>query len=403
MDADGSRPGPLTGVRVVELAMWVAAPACGALLADWGADVIKVEPPVGDPMRGLVKFGVPDADPVFELDNRGKRSITLDLSDAGGRAVLEELLATADVFLSNLRPAALDEFGLAPDALCERFPRLIVATLTGFGEQGAHRDRPSYDMGGFWARSGLAAMHTPVGAEPPTLRGAAGDHLSSVGFAGGVCAALFEREHTGRGRHVSTSLLRNGMWALSQDANITLRVDAELPTNGRASASNPLYNSYRTADDRWLWLLGLVPDPQWPRIAAALGRTEWLDDERFSTMVGRAQHGAELKAMLEAEIAARTLDEWRPILEQADVWWEPVATLREALADPQAAAAGVFLELERPDGTSVPTIAGPITFAGGSTRATRHPELGEHTEELLLSLGHDWPEIVELRESGALG
>jgi formyl-CoA transferase len=258
-------------------------------------------------------------------------------------------------------------------------------------------------MGGFWARSGMAAMHTLPGSEPPTLRGAAGDHMSAAALAGGVTAALFERERTGRGRHVSTSLLRNGIWALSQDANITIRAGVQLPVGGRAGASNPIYNSYRTADDRWLWLLGLVPDPQWPRITSALGRDDWAAEERFSTMAGRAEHGAELKAMLDAEFATRTLDEWRAILEGAGVWWEPVATLAEVLDDPQAEATGAFIELERADGSTVRTIAGPITFAGGTTRVGRPPELGEHTEELLLSLGHDWPEIVELRESGALG
>ncbi len=400
---DELRAGPLTGVRVVELAQWVAAPSCGALLADWGADVVKVEPPNGDPMRGLVKFGVDGSDPVFELDNRGKRSITLDVASERGRALFEELLATADVFLSNLRPVALDGFGLSPDTLCERFPRLVVATLTGFGEAGADRDRASYDTGGFWARSGMAAMHTLAGSEPPILRGAAGDHMSAAALAAGVSAALFDRERTGRGRHVSTSLLRNGIWALSQDANITLRAGVELPVAGRAGASNPIYNSYLTADGRWLWLLGLVPDPQWPRITAALGRDDWAADERYSTMAGRAEHREELKALLDAEFATRTLDEWRPILEAADVWWEPVATLAEALADPQVEATGTFIEIEGPDGSMQRTIAGPITFAGAPTSVGRFPELGEHTEELLLAMGYDWPDIIELRESGALG
>ena len=394
--------GPLAGVRVVELATWVAAPACGMLLGDWGADVVKVEAPGGDVYRGMVRLGPEERNPAFELDNRGKRSITLDLETERGRALLDELLGGSDVLLSNFLPGRLDELGLAPEAMRRRFPRLVVATLTGFGEAGPDRDRPSYDMGGFWARSGMADMHTAIGEPPPTLRGAAGDHLSASALAAAICAALLERVGTGEGRHVTTSLLRNGLWALSQDANILLRSGVALPSGGRAVSRNPLYNCYLTRDGRWLWLLGLLPDRHWPALAVALGHPEWLDDERFASMAARAEHSPLLAELFDEAFARHDLEDWRGVLDGAGVWWEPVATMAEALDDPQADAAGVFVAVDH-DGDAVRAIAGPVDFVGSAPSPGRAPEAGEHTEEVLLELGHTWDEIVELRDGGALG
>ena len=406
MEHGGSATGadrPMAGVRVVDLGVFVAGPSTAAVLADWGAEVVKVEPPFGDPFRHMVSIGPDGVNPPFELDNRGKRSIGLDLSTDGGRGVLERLLGEADVLSSNLRLGTLEGLGLHPDALVERHPRLVVATMNGFGDRGPDRDRPSYDMGGFWARSGLAAMHTVDGAEPPILRGATGDHHSAMSLVAGICAALYARDRTGRGGHVGTSLLRNGLWGLGQDAAFLMRTGLEMGSGGgRRAAPNPVYNPYRTADGRWLWLLGLQPDRHWPLVAVALDRPEWLADERFVDLPSRRQHGPALVALMDEVFATRTLAEWAQVLEEAGVWWEPVLTLAEALDDPQTRASGVRVEVGA-DGGPVPSVASPVDFDGHTPVAGGTvPTYGQHTAEVLSELGYDEAEVDALRAAGAV-
>jgi crotonobetainyl-CoA:carnitine CoA-transferase CaiB-like acyl-CoA transferase len=391
----------MTGVRVVELGAWVAGPAAGAVLADWGAKVLKIEPLGSDPFRGVVTLGPEGVNPAFEFENRGKRSLSLDVATQKGRHIFAQLLAAADVFISNLRPGTLESLGLDPQSLHEVHPELIVATLNGFGDRGPDRDRPSYDMGGFWARSGLAASHTVDGNEPPILRGAVGDHMAAMSLVAGICAALFERNRTGAGRHVSTSLLRNGLYAGGQDANVFARTGSCLPMGGgRLQSTNPVYNTYRTADGRWLWLLGLQPDRHWPGIAKALGRPEWLSDDRFDSFRARRANAAVLIALLDDVFAGRTLAEWSIVLEQHGIWWEPVSTLPEAVNGEQLLASGGIVEVPVSSSEGVSrTIASPVDFDGVSaTELTRTPEFAEHTEEVLLELGLDWPAIAALRD-----
>jgi crotonobetainyl-CoA:carnitine CoA-transferase CaiB-like acyl-CoA transferase len=401
MPAAAVAPGPMTGVRVVELGAWVAGPAAAAVLADWGAQVLKVEPLGSDPFRGMVSLGPEGVNPAFEFENRGKRSLSLDVANSKGRAIFGQLLAAADVFISNLRPATLESLGLDPQTLHETHPALIVATLNGFGERGPDRDRPSYDMGGFWARSGLAASHTLTGGEPPILRGAVGDHMAAMSLVAGISAALFERQRTGAGRHVSTSLLRNGLYAGGQDANIFARTGTTLPMGGgRRQSTNPLYNTYFTSDGRWLWLLGLQPDRHWPGIAQALDHPEWLGDDRFGSFLARRENAPALIALLDAVFAERTLEEWSKVLEQHGIWWEPVSTLPEAVNGEQLLASGGLVEVPVSSSEGVSrTIASPVDFDGVSaTQLIRTPEFAEHTEEVLLELGFDWPDIAELRD-----
>jgi crotonobetainyl-CoA:carnitine CoA-transferase CaiB-like acyl-CoA transferase len=394
-------PGPMTGVQVVELGAWVAGPAAAAVLADWGAQVIKIEPIDSDPFRGMVSLGPEGVNPAFEFENRGKRSLSLDVATPKGRQILADLLWSADVFITNLRPATLESLGLDPAALHKAHPALIVATLNGFGERGPDRDRPSYDMGGFWARSGLAASHTLDGGEPPILRGAVGDHMAAMSLVAGISAALFERNRTGNGRHVSTSLLRNGLYAGGQDANIYARTGACLPMGGgRQQATNPLYNTYKTADGRWLGLLGLQPDRHWPAIAKALGHPEWLGDERFDSFLMRRTHSSALISLLDDVFVQRTLAEWSAILEENKIWWEPVSTLTEAVDGDQLSASGGLVDVPVSGSAGVSrTIASPVDFDGVSAAdLTRSPEFAEHTEEVLLELGMDWPDIAALRD-----
>lgn len=395
--------GPLAGVRVVELGVWVAVASAAAILADWGADVVKVEPLTGDPFRQVARVGPDGPNPAFELDNRGKRAIAVDLGDDRGREVLDLLLGDADIFLTNMRPRTLAAWGLDPASLRQRHPSLVVGTLTGYGAHGEQRDRPSYDVGGFWARSGLADAHS-VGGQPPSLRGAVGDHVSALSLAAGVCASLAARERTGRGHHVATSLLRNGLFALSQDANYLARLGAWFPSD-RGSAANPLYNSYRTADDRWLWLLGLQPDRHWPIIAVTLGHPEWLGDPRFEDVDAQRANAAALIGLLEEAFATRPLEEWSAALDDAGIWWEPVRRLDEVLADEQLLANGGLVDVPAPcSGEPIRTIATPVDFDGRSRVSTGGaPELGGHTDEVLRAAGCTDEHIRQLRSDGVVG
>ena len=381
----------LDGVRVVELGVWVAGPAAGGVLADWGADVIKVEPPVGDPMRRMLQLtggGKSDVgSPPFDLDNRGKRSVVLDLRTEEGQIAMQKLLATADVFLTNLRPEAVEDLGLGAEAMRAAHPRLIYACVTGYGRRGPDADRAGYDIGGFWARSGLASMSVPAGDPMPAFRGGVGDHVTALSLLAGICGALFERERTGEGRQVDVSLLRTGTYCFGWDLNMQLRWGTTGPTSPRTTTGNPMINSYLAADGAWFWLLGTEADRMWPKVLAALDKQEWAEDDRYRTARDRRHHAGELVAELDAIFATKTKDEWTAIFDQHDVWWAPVNTPAEVLEDPQAIAAGAFVDV--PEGDGAPAhrgIASPIEFDAQPFDLRPVPALGEHTAEVLAEL-----------------
>ena len=398
--------GPLTGIRVVELGVWVAGPSAGGVLADWGADVVKIEPPDGDPFRGLylsVSGVALPANPPFELDNRGKRSIVLDLRKDEARAIAYRLLDAADVFVTNVRPAGLARIGLDYETLAARNPRLVYGRVTGYGDDGPDADRPSYDVGAFWARAGIAAALTAPGTDPPMQRGAMGDHTAGVTLAGGISAALLARERTGRGQLVSTSLLRVGLFVLGWDTNAALRLGINATPMTRTDMPNPVICPYRGRDGRWFWLLGLQGQRHWPDLVRAIGRPEWRDDPRFATMTARRDHCAELVALLDAVFATEPADEWGRRFDAAGMWWAPVQTTTEALADPQVRAAGAIVDVPQGDGTTAPGVATPVDF--GDTRwapGGPAPECGQHTETILLELGFDWDAIGGLKERAVI-
>jgi crotonobetainyl-CoA:carnitine CoA-transferase CaiB-like acyl-CoA transferase len=396
----------LSGVRVVELGVWVAGPSAGAVLADWGAEVVKIEPPTGDPFRGLyvVASGVElPANPPFELDNRGKRSVVLDLTKPEAGAVVEKLLARADALVTNVRPAGLRRLGLDYDQLAPRFPRLVYGRVTGYGERGPDADRPAYDVGAFWARAGIAAALTTPGADPPMQRGAMGDHTAGMTLAGGISAALLARERTGAGQLVTTSLLRVGAYVLGWDVNATLRMGIHATPFTRSTMPNPVISPYRAGDGRWFWLLGLQGQRHWPDLVRAVERPEWLTDPRFATMTGRRDNCAALVEQLDAIFAAHSLAEWGERFDRAGMWWAPVQTTDDLVTDPQARAAGVFIEVPQADGETAPAVASPVDFSATPWSVTGPtPECGQHTEEVLLELGYDWEAIGALKEKGAI-
>jgi crotonobetainyl-CoA:carnitine CoA-transferase CaiB-like acyl-CoA transferase len=383
--------GPLSGVRVVELGVWVAGPGAGGLLAEWGADVIKVEPPAGDPMRHLFQLtaGHGQAEvPPFDLDNRGKRSVVLDLRTPDDRETMLRLVATADVFLTNLRPDAVDRLGLGPVALLGRQPRLVYAGITGYGRTGPDADRAGYDVGAFWARSGMARSSTPDDEPPAVIRAGLGDHVTALAVVAGINAALLARHTTGRGQLVDTSLLRTGIWCVGWDMGIQLRFGKMAPTLPRTETMNPTVNPYMAGDGRWFWLLGLESDRHWPGIARALGRPEWEAEEPFATSRGRRKEAHHVITAMDAVLAERPRAEWFERFDAEGVWWAPVHPPADVVTDPQAIAAGAFVDV--PEGAGAVAhraIASPVDFGGVPTRpAGPVPGIGEHTDEVLAEL-----------------
>jgi crotonobetainyl-CoA:carnitine CoA-transferase CaiB-like acyl-CoA transferase len=397
----------MSGVKVVEMGVWVAGPAAGGILADWGADVIKIEPPgVGDPSRLFqTMFGADlPFNPIFEMDNRNKRSIVLDLSRPEGIAVALELIDDADVFVTNVRRAGLARLGLDPESLLARNERLVYASITGYGLEGPEADRAAYDIAAFWARSGIAASLMQPGAAPPFQRGGMGDHNTGLAAAGAISAALFAREKTGKGQLVATSLLREGMYTMSFDMSMLMRFGIPVAVGNRKTMGNPAINNYRDSEGKWFWLVGLEGERHWPPLARAVGHPEWLDDPRFAEPAARAANAEELIAMLDAIFATKTREEWGAVFDAAeDLWWAPVQTLDEVLADPQAHAAGGFVEV--PDGVGTTLLpATPVDFHGTPIEHRRMaPGHGEQGEEVLRALGRSDEEIARLREQGVLG
>jgi crotonobetainyl-CoA:carnitine CoA-transferase CaiB-like acyl-CoA transferase len=381
----------LAGLRVVEMGVWVAAPAAGALLADWGGDVIKVEPPTGDPMRnafGSLGIGKDFPNPAFAQDNRGKRSVVLDLRQPDNRDRLEELVGTADVFLTNLRPDALDGLGLEPHATVARHPHLVYCSVSGYGLRGEDRNRPAYDIGAFWARSGLSVQLASSEGVPLNARGGIGDHISGLAALSGLLAAVLEQRHTGRGRVVETSLLRTGTYVLGWDLSLQETVGRVAKAESRLSNQTPLMNSYQASDGRWFFFTGLEADRHIDKVYRALGREDLHEDPRFANAAALRKHRTEVIATLDAIIAERPLAEWAARFDNEGVWWAPAQGPADVLEDPQLAATDGFLELhDESDGTVRRSVNGPVSFSDVPVQpAAPAPLLGEHTDEVLREL-----------------
>ena len=381
---------PLDGIRVVELGVWVAGPAAGAMLADWGADVIKVEPPTGDPQRGVFRaLGLKEGRvPPFEQDNRGKRSVVLDLTDPANAPTMTALLASADILVTNMRPAALEKLGLDAESIRARFPRLIYGRLTGYGAQGPDVNRAGYDVGAFWSRAGVPTRVVPPDEPPPNIPPGFGDHMTAVALVAGIMAALFQRERTGEGQLVDTSLLRTGIYGLSADFLMQMYFGKLQPRTRREETAAPLVNCYRTADDKWVWLLAVESTRHWPKLLAALEREDLGKREEFADASGRYRNRRTLIPELDAVMRTMTREELTRRFDENDVWWAPVQTVDEVIADPQAQAAGAFVQIDG-SGNEAPidAVATPVTFGGHApSMHSPAPELGEHTDEIIASL-----------------
>ena len=374
--------GPLHGVKVIEMGVWVAGPAATGLMADWGADVIKVEPPAGDPQRFVFgALGVADQKgvPPFEIDNRGKRSVVLDLRDDGDLQKMYALLEDADVFVSNVRPAGLARMGLDPDSLTKRFPRLVYGQLTGYGTTGPDVDKAGYDIGAFWSRTGLA--HTTVAPDelPPAIRSGQGDHTTGLSMAAGVMAALFDRERTGKGRVVSTSLLRTGIYTLGWDVGVYLRFGKRQSTKSSRKNPAPQMNCYRCADGRAFWLLGMEADRHFPGLLKAIGREELASVDNFKNARARSINAGEFIAVLDEHFATQDYAYWTTKFDENDVWWAPLNSIAEAVADPQVIASGAFVDMTpQPGEEPYRAVNSPVDFSDYTPSYGPVPNLGEH-------------------------
>ncbi|MEZ5996167.1 MAG: CaiB/BaiF CoA-transferase family protein [Hyphomonadaceae bacterium] len=394
----------LEGLKVVEYATYIAAPGAAGIMADWGASVIKVEPPGGDPIRMFfASVGVErDGNPVFDMDNRGKRAIILDTAKETGREALLRLIADADIFLTNVRPGGLKRAGLDHETLLGQFPRLIYASVTGYGLDGPDADRPGMDSASFWARSGLAAMFSPKDGDPIALRTAFGDHVASMATVAGVLAAVHERNVTGRGRLVEASLLRTAHYAAGSDLALQHGIGRVSSNKARKQAPQPLINFFKSSDGRWVSLLTRQGEKDWPKLARALGVPELAADERFINAKTRRANAEALTALLDDVFARYSLAELTARLDAEEMIWSPVLLPREAAADPQAIAAGCVVQTPTHDGGFMNAPASPVRFPGADDGPKGpSPRPGEHTRAVLAEAGYSQAEIDAMYASGA--
>lgn len=399
----------LEGIRVVEVAQYVFVPLAGSVLAEWGAEIVKVEPPGGgDAYRGLRRTGALAIEgPVnfaIEHANRGKRSIGLDLATPGGREVLAALVKSADVFLTNLLPESRERLGIELEDVRAWNPRIVYARGTGMGERGAERNRGGFDYATFWARAGSAYGATPPGAARPSPMpgGSYGDSLAGLTLAGAISAALFARERTGEAPVVDLSLLGMGMWAMGMAIAGSLAQGTVWQPLPRVPETNALAGTYRTQDGRWIALVCLQAFRHWPELCRLVGHPEWLEEPRFATAELLQRNSADCAALLDALFASAPLEHWRRVLAPFSGVWEVVQDTLEVTRDPQVEANGLLSRVEAGDGSSFQLVANPVQFDETPGTAPRAPEAGEHTEEILLELGFDWEQIGRLRGEGAL-
>lgn len=396
---------PLSGIKVLDMGIWAAGPACCVILADWGADVIVVEPPTGGVVRGVVRqesyrMSVSNYNWLWEYCNAGKRGIVIDAKQEEGKKILYELVKESDVFVSNMRPRALEKLGVDYDTLSGINPRLIYCAITGYGPEGEDRDKPAFDEVGFWARSGIMAILGEPGTPLTPLRGAMGD-LTTAGFAaGGIALALYARERTGVGQKVDASLLSAGIWVVGSDLNRTLASNMESGRLSRKDRVNPLWNTYLTRDERWIQLVMPELDRYWPLICRALDREDLINDPRFNSIENMAENNKAAISILDEIIGGKTVPELKEIFSRHEIAWSPAQTIFELTADPQVIANDYIVEYEQPTyGVKVRQSASPVklskTMVGARSAA---PEFGQHTEEILLELGYNWDKIQRLKE-----
>jgi len=403
----------MQGVRVLEVAQHTFVPAAGAILADWGADVIKIEHPVrGDTMRGFVQLGGVKINPkrhtLMEHPNRGKRSVGVDVSTPEGQQVIYELAKTADVFLTNYLPAARQKLKLDIVHIRAANPNIIYARGSAYGDKGPEREVGGFDGTAFWSRSGIARAFTPDELDGPLSQGipAFGDSIGGMNIAGGIAAALFHRSQTGQATELDVSLLSTAWWAAGTAIDMGIEMGAmprpRMPFSG-SNGGNPFMGNFRTADGGTINLCTLTPGPYIRDVFTHLGLPEAADDPRFSTVEALLKNWAEASALIVVAIGSKPFAYWRQHLKTMKGQWAPIQSLIDLATDEQALANDMLFDVEPSDGGKpIKLVRGPVQFDHEPVQTTRAPEASEHTESVLLELGLEWERIEALKAAGAI-
>ena len=390
---------PFAGLRVIDCASFIAAPAAATILSDFGADVIKIEPPEGDPYRELFRlqgFGRDNRNYAWELDSRNKRSLAVDLKQPEGRSILHRLAAQADVFLTNLPLSARVRLGIDHTTICALNPRLVYGSFTAYGETGEEAEKTGFDSTAYWSRSGLMDLVRPDHTSAPARSTAGmGDHPSAMTLFAAIVTALYQRERTGLGGLVTSSLLANGLWANACMVQAQLLGAPVPPRPPREQSANPMTNVYLCQDGKWIHLVMLNEARQLRPLLDLLGCPELADDPRFATPEARRTNSAAMIALLDARFATRSMADWRDRMDRAGITFSAVNTLADIPEDRQMHAAGALVPFAETTGL---TVASPFSLAGSAKVAPGHaPELGEHTAAVLAEAGFSVEEIAALQ------
>ena len=398
---------PLHDIRVLELANWAAAPSAGAMMADLGAEVIKVEPLNGDSMRGVLRQAVVadgehNPDHPFQFANRGKKSISVDLDSTAGGALVKRLVATVDVVITNLVPSRRERFGLTPDDLLEVKPTLVIGTFSGYGELGDDTSRLGFDTTAFFARGGPQGTILGPDGAPPRFRPGQGDFTAGLALFGAVLAALRARDVTGEGQVVEASLLRTAVWTMAADMATTAGDGRPTNARRRTETVTPLIEPFMCSDGKWVQFAMPIGNA-WQRFCSAIDRQDFVEHDEYGTPMGRFEHNTQLMAELDEIFATKTRDEWAPLLEEYDLTWAPINNTAEVLADPAVRATGAFEQIDHPLAGSFDTIASPFRMHTADSKVRGPaPEPGEHTARVLADLGLDATAIERLVADGVV-
>ena len=403
-------PGPLERLKVLEVANWVAGPSACAIMADMGAEVVKVEHrDTGDPVRsinvsarGIVQHAG-GINLLFELLNRGKKSVAVNLEHPQGQEIVQRLAAQSDVIVTNLTPHRQERYRLRYEDVSGLNPRAIYIALTGYGAKGPDRDRSGFDYAAFWARSGIMASIGEPGGPPTQQRPGMGDQTTSLALTAAIGMALFERERSGKGQRIDCSLLHSAIWVLGADLMTALRTRQPVERVPRKDVGNPLFNFYETADGRWVQLVMIESERFWNGFCSALDIPEFADDPRFNSHVNRIGHGKQLVEIIDNRFGSDSFERWAASLDRHGCMWAPVQTLDQVVADPQVHANGYSTTLTHVEEGDFEILTVPIKYARTPGIPTSPaPELGQDTELILLDLGYTWDDLAIFKDNGAI-
>ena len=401
---------PMQGVRVLEVAIYAFVPSAAAILADWGADVLKVEhPTMGDPGRSTAAWGVPaevnGVSHLWEVANRGKQAMTLDLATPEGKDILMKLVEESDVFITNFLPAARRKLGIEPEDIQARNPRIIYARGSAQGPRGEMSERGGFDGVTYWTRTGASLGVTPPDAPVPLAMPGPGfgDLQAGMTLAGGIGAALYHRERTGRGTVVDVSLMSVGLWAMGMTISGTSVLDSDsLPHQYHDSSTNPLVNEYRTKDGGFIALAFLQSDRYFPEFCVLVDRLDWLADERFTDAAARAEHSAQLVSLLDELFLERELAEWQELLSKQDGQWDTVLTAGQVQYDEQAVVNGYVQRVEHEGDGKVVLVPAPVQFDLEAPKLGKAPGFSADTDDVLRAQGIDAAAVADLRARGVI-